>query len=242
MVSYQYVFKNSVLIYVLPVIRTGPPWKERFPIQVVERICEHKIVAIARRVPADLIIPTAEALREGGIRLMEITFDQADPECLQVTPRMIEALTARFPDMLIGAGTVMTREQARAAAGAGARFALAPNIDSDVIDETLKQNMVCVPGALTPTEVAFAFKMGAAMVKLFPAGDLGIGYLKSIRGPLPHIPLMAVGGVDLSNLADFFKAGAKAAGLGSNIVNNKLIREGRFEELAELAKAYFKLL
>jgi 2-dehydro-3-deoxyphosphogluconate aldolase/(4S)-4-hydroxy-2-oxoglutarate aldolase len=187
-------------------------------------------------------MPAAEALYEGGIRLMEITFDQADPECLRLTPRMIEALNARFPDMLIGAGTVMTREQARAAADAGARFALAPNIDPDVIDEALKRGMVAIPGALTPTEVAYAFKLGAAMVKLFPAGDLGVGYLKALRGPLPHIPLMAVGGVDLNNLADFFKAGAKAAGIGSNIVSNKLIAEGRYLELTGLAKAYTNLV
>ena len=209
---------------------------------MVDKVCEHKIVAIARRVPVDRILPTAEALHEGGIRLMEITFDQADPECLRVTPRMIEALAARFPDMLIGAGTVMTKEQARAAADAGARFALAPNIDPDVIDEALKQAMVAIPGALTPTEVAYAHKLGAAMVKLFPAGDLGTGYLKSLRGPLPHIPLMAVGGVDLTNLSDFFKAGAKAAGIGSNIVNNKLIADGRYSELTKLAQAYVNLV
>lgn len=215
--------------------------KERCPIQVVDRICEHKIVAIARRVPVDRILPTAEALHEGGIRLMEITFDQADPECLRLTPRMIESLVSHFPDMMIGAGTVMSREQARAAADAGARFALAPNIDPDVIDEALKQSMVAIPGALTPTEVSFAHKLGAAMVKLFPAGDLGAGYLKSLRGPLSHIPLMAVGSIDLSNLADFFKAGAKAAGIGSNIVNNKLIAEGRYSELTKLAQAYVNL-
>lgn len=209
---------------------------------MVDKVCEHKIVAIARRVPVDRILPTAEALHEGGIRLMEITFDQADPECLRVTPRMIEALAARFPDMLIGAGTVMTKEQARAAADAGARFALAPNIDPDVIDEALKQAMVAIPGALTPTEVAYAHKLGAGMVKLFPAGDLGTGYLKSLRGPLPHIPLMAVGGVDLTNLSDFFKAGAKAAGIGSNIVNNKLIADGRYSELTKLAQAYVNLV
>ncbi len=208
---------------------------------MVDKICEHKIVAIARRVPVDRILPTAEALHEGGIRLMEITFDQADPECLRLTPRMVEALAARFPDMLIGAGTVMTREQARAAADAGARFALAPNIDPDVIDEALKQTMIAIPGALTPTEVAYAHKLGAMMVKLFPAGDLGTGYLKSLRGPLPHIPLMAVGGVDLTNLADFFKAGARAVGIGSNIVNNKLIADGRYSELAKLAQAYVNL-
>ena len=208
----------------------------------MERICEHKIVAIARRVPPDKIVPTAEALHEGGIRLMEITFDQADPECLRLTPRMIGTLVARFPDMSIGAGTVMTREQARAAADAGAHFALAPNIDPDVIDEALKCSMAAIPGALTPTEVAYAWKLGAAMVKLFPAGDFGVGYLKALRGPLPHIPLMAVGGLDLKNLADFFKAGAVAAGIGSNIVNNKLIGEGRFDELTELARAYTNLV
>jgi 2-dehydro-3-deoxyphosphogluconate aldolase/(4S)-4-hydroxy-2-oxoglutarate aldolase len=208
----------------------------------VEKICEHKIVAIARRVPLDRIVPAAEALYEGGIRLMEITFDQADPECLRLTPRMIEALITRFPDMLVGAGTVMTREQARAAADAGARFALAPNIDPDVIDEALGRGLVAIPGALTPTEVAYAFKLGAAMVKLFPAGDLGVGYLKALRGPLPHIPLMAVGGVDLNNLVDFFKAGAKAAGLGSNIVDSKRIADGRYSELTGLAKAYTNLI
>ncbi len=210
-------------------------------IQVVERINEHKIVAIARRVPVNRIVSAAEALYRGGIRLMEITFDQADPECVRLTARMIEALTSRFPDMLVGAGTVMSREQARAAADAGARFVLAPNIDPDVIDEVLKRGMVAIPGALTPTEVAHAFKLGAAMVKLFPAGDLGTGYLKALQGPLPHIPLMVVGGVDLNNLADFFKAGAKAAGIGSNIVDNKLIAEGCYGELTELARAYTKL-
>ena len=153
--------------------------------QVVDRIFEGKIVAIARRVPVDRIVPTAEALYDGGIRLMEITFDQADPECLRLTPRIIEALSARFPDMLLGAGTVMTREQARAAADAGACFALAPNIDPGVIDEALQCGMVVIPGALTPTEVAYAHKLGAAMVKLFPAGDLGMGYLKSLRGRSP---------------------------------------------------------
>ena len=187
-------------------------------------------------------MPAAEALYEGGVRLMEITFDQADPECLKLTPRMIEALNTRFPDMLVGAGTVMTREQARAAADAGARFALAPNVDEAVIDEALKHGLVAIPGALTPTEIAHAYNLGAAMVKLFPAGDLGMGYLKALRGPLPHIPLMAVGGVDLKNIADFFKAGAKAVGLGSNIVDNRLIAEGRYGELTGLAKAYTNLI
>lgn len=208
----------------------------------MERILQRKIVAIARRVPPDRIITAAEALYEGGIRLMEITFDQADPDCLRLAPRMIEALSVRFPDMLVGAGTVMTRGQARAAADAGARFALAPNVDEDVIDEALKSGLAAIPGALTPTEVAHAWKLGAAMVKLFPAGDLGAGYLRALRGPLPHIPLMAVGGVDLTNLAAFFKAGAKAAGIGNRIVDNRLIAEGRYGELTGLAKAYTNLI
>ena len=191
--------------------------------------------------PPERILPATEALYEGGIRLMEITFDQADPDCLHLTPRFIEALAVRFDDMLVGAGTVMTREQARAAADAGARFALAPNIDPDVIDEAQKLGIGVIPGAMTPSEVAQAWKLGATMVKLFPAGDLGPGYVKALRGPLPHIPLMAVGGVDLNNLAGFFQAGAGAAGIGGNIVNNKLIAEGRYEALKDLAKAYTNL-
>ncbi len=214
---------------------------ERCIIQLLEEILRRRIVAIARRVPPERIVPAAEALYEGGIRLMEITFDQADPDCVRQTSKMIEALTGRFDGMLVGAGTVMTREQARAAAGAGARFALAPNIDPDVIDEAQKLGIGAIPGAMTPSEVAQAWKLGAAMVKLVPAGDLGPGYIKAIRGPLPHIPLMAVGGVDLDNLAGFFKAGAGAAGIGGNIVNNKLIAEGRYEDLRDLARAYTNL-
>jgi 2-dehydro-3-deoxyphosphogluconate aldolase/(4S)-4-hydroxy-2-oxoglutarate aldolase len=214
--------------------------KERCLIEIIQRVQKEKIVAIARRVPADRIAAAAEALYEGGIRLMEITFDQADPECLRLTPRMISEVRARFSDMLVGAGTVISRDQARAAAEAGAKFVLAPNVDGDVIDECLKRGICAIPGALTPTEIVQAHKLGAAMVKLFPAGNLGCGYIKAVRGPISHIPLMAVGGVDRGNLADFFNAGIQAVGIGSNIVDNKLIAQGRYDELAALAADYIQ--
>jgi len=206
-------------------------------------IRQHKIVAIARRAAPDKSLDMAQALYDGGIRLIEVTFDQADPDCLSVTPRMIECIAARFDGrMAVGAGTVLTRAQARAAADAGAQFALAPNVDPEVIDEALKRGMMPIPGALTPTVVQYAHALGAAVVKLFPAGDMGLVYMKSLRGPLAHIELLAVGGIHRDNLLDFLNAGAVAVGLASNLVDSKLIDQGRFDELTELARSYTSLL
>ena len=140
--------------------------------------------------------------------------------------------------MCIGAGTVMTLEQADEAKRAGADFALAPDTNVNVIRHVVGLGMVSVPGAMTPSEIAAAYEAGAGIVKLFPAGDLGLDYVKAIRGPINHVPLMAVGGVDLDNVRKFLDNGFTSVGIGSNIVRNDLIEAGEFQKITELANAY----
>lgn len=206
---------------------------------VKEWIYEHKIVAIARRVKPEDMVNTAKALYEGGIRSLEITFDQASKTCIADTVASISQVKEALGDkMCVGAGTVMTVEQAEAAKEAGADFALAPDTNVDVIHKINELGMVSVPGALSPTEIATAYQAGATIVKLFPADTLGLAYVKAVRGPISHVPLMAVGGVRLDNFKDFLDSGFTSVGIGSNIVRNDLIEKGEFEKIRELAKAY----
>lgn len=206
---------------------------------VKEWIYEHKIVAIARRVKPEDMVNTAKALYEGGIRSLEITFDQASDTCIADTAASISKVKETLGDqMCVGAGTVMTVEQAEAAKEAGADFALAPDTNVDVIHKINELGMVSVPGALSPTEIATAYEAGATIVKLFPADTLGLAYVKAVRGPISHVPLMAVGGVSLDNFKDFLDNGFTSVGIGSNIVRNDLIEKGEFEKIRELAKAY----
>lgn len=205
----------------------------------MEILLKHKIIAIVRRVAAEKTLPLAEALYEGGIRLIEVTFDQNDPDCVRVTANIIEQLSKRFGDvMCVGAGTVLNCEQLKAAAESGAKYILSPNVNTEVIKESVNMGVVAIPGAMTPTEIQYAWTLGASAVKLFPAGDMGLSYFKSLRGPLNHIPLVVTGGIDENNMLDYFNAGAIGAGIGSNITKGALINEGKFEELTTLAKKY----
>ena len=140
--------------------------------------------------------------------------------------------------MRIGAGTVMTAEQVAVAAEAGAEYMISPDTSEAVIKATLAAGAVSIPGALTPTEVAVAYGYGADFVKLFPAGELGLSYIKAIRAPLAHIPMLAVGGVNENNLSAFLDAGLAGVGVGSNIVDKKLIEKGDFAALTALALRY----
>jgi len=209
--------------------------------QVIADIRAHKIIAIVRGVTGEALVSTAEALYEGGIRLLEITFDQTGKVSATETADMIRTLCHRFAGKLrIGAGTVMTAEQVAVAVKAGAEYMISPDTSEAVIKATLTAGAVSIPGALTPTEVAVAYGYGADFVKLFPAGELGLSYIKAIRAPLAHIPMLAVGGVNEDNLSDFLGAGLAGVGIGSNIVDKKLIEKGDFAALTALAKRYTK--
>ena len=164
-------------------------------------IKEHKIIAILRGVPSEKIVDVAKALYDGGIRLLEITFNQKSETKLIDTPNAIRAVREVLGDkMVIGAGTVMSVEEVRAAKEAGASFALAPNVDETVIKETVACGLESIPGAMTPSEIADAYRCGASVVKLFPAGNLGLSYCKAVMAPINNVPMIAVGGVDDKNL------------------------------------------
>ncbi len=182
----------------------------------LQRIYENKLVAIIRGVPPHKVIDVAKALHQGGIKTLEITVDT--PNVLQV----IEQIREEFEDeLIVGAGTVLDAETARAAIMAGSQFIFSPTVDIDTIKLTKRYGVVSIPGAMTPTEILTAYENGGDIIKVFPATVLGPTYIKDIKGPLPHIPIMPTGGVNLENISDYFQVGAVAAGLGSALVKKQ---------------------
>ena len=194
---------------------------------------ERKLIAILRGVPNDRAADTVRALCAGGIRFAEITFDQRNPPCAAMAIHRLSKLDG----VCIGAGTVMTPAQVDMAADAGAQYIISPNVDADVIRRTRERGLLSIPGAFTPSEVADAYRYGADVVKLFPAGSLGAGYIRALAGPYAHIPLAAVGGVDAENVRAFLDDGCVCAGVGGNLVDRKAILEGRYDVLTEKARA-----
>ncbi len=204
-----------------------------------EIINANKLIAIVRGLKGEALIQSAEALCRGGVRLLEVTFDQTLNIPHDETAESIRTLCHTFEGrMCIGAGTVMSAEQVSIAHDAGARYIISPDMNAEVIRKTKELDLVSIPGALTPTEIATAYSLGADYVKLFPAGDLGLPYIKSVCAPLAHIPMMAVGGVTVDNIRSFLDAGLVGVGIGSAIVDKNLIRKGDFAGLEELARAF----
>jgi 2-dehydro-3-deoxyphosphogluconate aldolase/(4S)-4-hydroxy-2-oxoglutarate aldolase len=207
--------------------------------EIIQRVMDHKIVAIVRGVYGEDCLNLAKALCEGGIKLLEVTFDQLNTEKWQETADTISLLKENLGDkMCFGAGTVTSVELVNIAKQAGADFIVSPDINKDVIKATVKSGMVSMPGAMTPTEVLHAHSLGADFVKLFPAGSLGAGYIKAISAPINHVKILAVGGVDENNAAEFIAAGAVGVGAGGKLVNKKWIAEGKFDEISALAKKF----
>ena len=208
----------------------------------LEQIKKEKIIAIVRGISSDKMLDLGMAFRKGGIKCMEVTFDQSSKEGIEETLKSIRLLAEKGGDLCVGAGTVMTVEQVRMAFEAGAKYIISPNVDERVIKETKKLGMVSIPGALTATEAAFAYECGADIVKIFPGGLLGEDYIKALKGPLSHIPLTAVGNINQKNCADFIKAGCVGVGVGGSLVSKALINEGRFDEITAIAKEYIDAL
>jgi len=177
----------------------------------LEQIHRHQIVAILRGCAPGRIPEIAAALSEGGIRLLEITLNS--DSALDV----IRRLAAKTDRVTVGAGTVLTAAEAEAAIDAGARFILSPSFDADTVTVTRKLGVVSIPGAFTATEVLAAHRAGADLVKVFPA-SVGAHYIRDLRGPLPQVPLMPTGGINLQNIGAFRAAGAAAFGVGSALV------------------------
>lgn len=207
--------------------------------RVINEILKQKIIAIVRGISAEEAVEAAKALYEGGITLVEVTFNQKAPETFVDTARAIRSIKEQMGDkMLVGAGTVTTPELVKIAAEAGASYIISPDTDVDVIRKTRELGLVSLPGAYTPSEAKQAYNAGADFVKLFPCVGDAPAYIKALCGPLNHIRFLAVGGVNENNAADFLKAGALGVGVGGNLVNKDWIKAGEYDKVRDAAKKY----
>lgn len=215
--------------------------KEEKRMHVKEEIASRKLIAIVRGLPEEQLEGLAKALLAGGISLIEVTFNQAKPETWSQTAAGIAMLGKNFAGKIIpGAGTVVTQEQLTIAYEAGAQYIISPNTDVDIIRRTKELGLVSLPGAFSPSEIVTAYNAGADFVKVFPVGNLGPSYIKALKAPLSHIPLMAVGGVNEKNADDFMRAGASGLGVGGNLVNKEWIANGEWDKITALAAEFVK--
>ena len=210
---------------------------------VIKLIDSEKIIVIVRGVDKKDLITLAKSMYDGGIRLLEVTYSANGSVTDEETADSIKLLADYFGDkMVIGAGTVLTEKQVELTYNAGGKFIISPDTYDKVIKKSVELGLVSMPGALTPTEIQTANRLGADYVKLFPITNLGVGYLKAVKAPLSHVKLLAVGGVDENNISDYLSAGINGFGIGSNIVNKNLIKSGNFEKITDLARKYVKVV
>lgn len=206
---------------------------------IIKLLSAEKIIVIVRGVESGKLIPLADAMYNGGVRFLEITYCADGHISDEETSDNIRKLSEHFGGrMHIGAGTVLTEKQVCLTKSAGGEFIISPDTTEEVIKKTKELGMVSIPGALTPSEITLAHKCGADFVKIFPAVNLGTEYIKAVKAPLSHIKLLAVGGVNDKNTADYLKAGVCGFGIGSNIVDKQLIDNNDFAAVTKLAKKY----
>src|SRR5436853_69400 len=191
------------------------------------------IVAVVRSPDSQQLVEVARALADGGVTVIEITMSV--PHALDVLRQVRQALGDR---VLLGAGTVLDSETARAVLLAGAEYIVAPTVNLDVIRLCQRYDKLVMPGAFTPTEILTAWEAGADIVKVFPAEVVGPAYFKAVRGPLPQVRMMPTGGVDLNTAAEFLRAGACCLGIGSQLVEPKAVAERNFDRIRDLARQY----
>ncbi|CAM3553324.1 bifunctional 4-hydroxy-2-oxoglutarate aldolase/2-dehydro-3-deoxy-phosphogluconate aldolase [Cytobacillus oceanisediminis] len=203
----------------------------------LEELKKRKIVAVIRGAQPDQILPIAHALQAGGVSTFEITVE---------TPKvctLIEKVKEEFGnEVIVGAGTVLDPETARAVIMSGAEFIFSPTVNAETIKMAKRYGVLSIPGALTPTEILTAYEHGGDIIKVFPANVMGVPYFKNLQGPLPHIPLMPTGGISAENIQDYLKAGAIAAGVGGSLVNAKNLNSNEdYLNLTEKAKQFSAL-
>lgn len=198
---------------------------------VVAAVEQHRVVGILRSPVAVDLVSTCRALLAGGLPLMEITLN---------TPGALDGIAQvrrSLPDVVLGAGTILSPADARAAIAAGARFIVTPTLQLDTIAACQELATPIMCGAMTPTEILAAHTAGAQFVKLFPAGSLGLDYIRSVLGPLPFVKVVPTGGVSLDNIDDFLRI-CPAVGVGGNLVDLRLITQGRWDDLAAVARRF----
>ena len=206
---------------------------------LLNQIKEEKLIVIIRGVREEQMLPLLHAMYDGGIRLAELTFDPLEETPNTLTADLVRQAKAEFGDhMHIGVGTVLTERQVKLAAAAGAEFAISPNVDTGIITQCRMHDMLSIPGALTPSEIVNAYNAGADIIKLFPSDTMGIPYIKAVRAPLRHIPMLAVGGVSVHNLAEVLATGVWGVGIGSGVVRHDLLARNDYAGITALAKQY----
>src|SRR5215510_11107185 len=203
----------------------------------LNRVLDKVIVAVIRAESPDLLVDVAEALLAGGVEVMEVTFTV--PRVTQVLEQVASKLGSR---VLLGAGTVLDPQTARAAILSGAEFIESPSVNLQVIELCRRYSKLVMPGALTPTEVVTAWQAGADIVKIFPSELTGPKYIKALRAPLPQIRMMPTGGVNLDTAEEFLKCGACALGIGGSLVEPKAVASGDFKRIESLARQYVEIV
>lgn len=200
-------------------------------------ILEKKVLAVVRMKNPDQLLKVIESLMTGGVTGIELTM--TIPNALKA----IEIAAKEFSNnILLGVGSVIDSETAVKAINAGAQFVVSPLYKPEIVKAVIEKGKSVIPGAFTPTEIQNAYEQGADFVKIFPADNLGMSFIKSIKAPLPHLNVIPTGGVTIENAIDWINHGASAVGLGSALVDNKAIESGNFHVLTEKAKKLCKNL
>ena len=206
--------------------------------EIIKQIRDTGVIPVVRATTADEAMRAIDAIREGGISVFEITMTVPGAVAL------IEQVAGRYgKEALVGAGTVLDVETARACISSGAQFVVSPSLNTGTIEYCRSQDVAVMPGALTPTEVVQAWNAGADFVKVFPAGAVGgASYIKALKAPLPHIEIVPTGGVSLTTAGDFIRAGAAALGVGTDLVDLKALREGNAKLITDRAKQFLEIV
>ena len=211
--------------------------------QIIEKILNDKVIAIVRGIYDEDCLNLARALHEGGVNLLECTFDQKSHEERLRTVETVKLLVKELGDvMAFGTGTVTTVEMVNLAKEAGAQFIVSPDTCEEVIRATVAADMVSIPGALTPSEMANAHRYGADFIKVFPANLVGPAYFKTVAAPLSQIRMLAVGGVDASNIKDYVAAGAVGTGVAGCLFKKEWVKAGEWDNITAASKKFVSLL
>ena len=213
--------------------------KRNNTVEIISKIKEHKIIAIIRNVNEEKLIPLCQALYDGEIRMVEVTYSANAKVSDKQTAAQIKRLASYFQGKLsIGAGTVITKKQIAYTKKAGGEFIISPNTDKRIIKATKRRGMVSISGALTPSEALAAKHYGADFVKLFPINNLGVDYFKAVTAPLSHIDFLAVGGISPENMKGYLNSCISGFGIGSNMINKTLIENDDWAAITKLAQSY----
>ena len=206
--------------------------------QFVKEYKESKVIVVCRGIAEEEIVNVAQAMYDGGIRFMEVPFNQADPSSFASTARKIRAVReAMDGKMHVGAGTVITMEQFEIAKEAGAEIIVSPTMEEDIIIATKEAGLISMPGCATPSEMTKAYKLGADLIKLFPASVAGLKMVKEICVPLNHLPLVCFGGVSTDNIKEVLATGVIGVGMASSILDKEALANKDYAKITALAKA-----